>query len=344
MASKLLNDKWEIPKYSRKQIDKAGKIIAAGTATQEEEKKALEVLNNWRSSHAYPLQVIASNLRRNNPNAIVVQRLKRLDSITGKLKRFPEMSLYGMQDLGGCRVIVDTVEDVYRSLNRYKKSRIRHILKREDDYIQNPKLSGYRGYHMVYQFHSDDKETYNKNMRIEIQLRTKLQHIWATAVEMMGIYTKAQLKASMGDKDVLRFFALVSSVFAKKENMPVCPQTSDDYDELIREIKYLDGKLNIVSALSALSTAIKYTEERLKVKGYYLLQLNYEKKMLRVNRFPINKVEKATDAYNRIEALNNPKIDVVLVSAASFDALKAAYPNYFTDISQFVQMMRQILI
>lgn len=59
-------------------------------------------------------------------------------------------SLYRMQDLGGCRVIVDSIEDVYNSLNRYKNSRIRHILKRENDYIQNPKESGYKSYHMVY--------------------------------------------------------------------------------------------------------------------------------------------------------------------------------------------------
>ena len=131
--------KWETPKFSKKQIDRAGKIIVSPDSTILQEMEALEVLNNWRSSHAYPLQVIASNLRRKNPNAIVVQRLKRLDSITGKLKRFPEMSLYRMQDLGGCRVILDDVKDVYESVRNYKYSRIRHILKREDDYIIHQK-------------------------------------------------------------------------------------------------------------------------------------------------------------------------------------------------------------
>lgn len=182
---------WEIPKYSKSEINKAGKIIADKTSTKKERQDALKVLNNWRSSHAYPLQVIASNLRSKNPDSIVVQRLKRLDSITGKIERFPKMDLYRMQDLGGCRVIVDSIDEVYSAMNQYKSSRIRHILKREYDYIQNPKESGYRSYHMVYQFHSDRKETYNKNMLIEIQFRTKIQHTWATAVEMMGIYTKA---------------------------------------------------------------------------------------------------------------------------------------------------------
>lgn len=335
---------WEIPKYSKKKIDKAGKIIAIQNSSSEEEKEALNILNNWRSSHAYPLQVITNNLRRNNPNAIVVQRLKRLDSITGKLKRFPEMSLYRMQDLGGCRVIVDSIEHVYESLEKYKTSRIRHILKQENDYIQNPKTSGYRSYHIVYQFHSDDIETYNKNILIEIQFRTHLQHIWATALETMGIYTKTALKASMGNKDILRFFVLVSSVFAKMENTPICPNTPDNYNTLISEIRKIDNKLNIVSRLSALSVAIKHTNETYnKGKGYYLLQLNLSKKLLRINKFSTTQIELAINVYDKIESINNPNIDVVLVSATSFDTLKAAYPNYFTDISQFLEMMRRIL-
>lgn len=334
---------WEVPKYSKSEINKAGSIIANPSSTKEDRDNALIILNNWRAAHAYPLQVICSNLRLRNPGAIVVQRLKRLDSITGKIERFPDMSLYRMQDLGGCRVIVDTVDQVYEAIEKYKNSRIRHILKREYDYIQNPKDSGYRSYHMVYQFRSDKKETYNKNMLIEIQFRTKLQHIWATAVEMMGIYTKSQLKASIGNKDILRFFALVSSVFAKMENMPISPNTNDDYNILISEIRQIDKKLNLVSRLSALSVAIKHTGDKFKTKGYYVLQLNYKKKLLRVNKFPTNQVEVATNVYNKIESLNNPNIDVVLVSATSFDSLKEAYPNYFTDISQFVDMMRRIL-
>lgn len=345
MNKQSLIEKWEIPKYSKKEIKNAGKAIATPSISNEERDIALEILNNWRSAHAYPLQVIASNLRLRNPTAIVVQRLKRLESITGKLERYSTMDLYRMQDLGGCRVIVDSLDEVYAAILNYKNSRIRHILKREYDYIQEPKDSGYRSYHMVYQFHSDKKETYNKNMLIEIQFRTKLQHTWATAVEMMGIYTKSQLKASIGDEDVLRFFVLVSSVFAKMEGTPIAPNTIDDFNTLISEIREIDKKLYIVSRLSALSVAINHVNENTKIKknGYYVLQLNYKKKLLKINSFLKSQVELATNVYNKIEETNNPNLDVVLVSATSFETLKAAYPNYFTDISGFVDMMRRIL-
>lgn len=344
MNDNLKPTKWEISKYSKKQINNAGKIISDTTITFWDKKQVLDIINNWRASHAYPLQIITSNLRKNNPNAIVVQRLKRLDSIVGKLERFPDMDLYRMEDLGGCRVIVDSVEDVYKTVDKYKNSRIRHQFIRERDYIQNPKDSGYRSYHMVYKFHSDTKDTYNQNMRLEIQFRTKLQHMWATALETMGIYTKTALKASMGDKDILRFFVLVSSVFAKMENTPVCPNTSDDYNVLIDEIRNIDNKLNIVSRLSAISVAIRYTNEKYsKGKGYYLLRLDFDKKLLNVRAYSTSQIELATKAYDAIESVNNPKIDSVLVSATSFDTLKAAYPNYFTDITEFVDMMRRIL-
>ena len=337
-------NKWEIPKYSGNQINKAGKIIADPFSTIEEREDALVILNNWRAAHAYPLQVICSNLRKKNPNAIVVQRLKRLESITGKIQRFPEMQLYKMQDLGGCRVIVDTIEQVYESVDKYKSSRIRHILKREYDYIANPKKSGYRSYHMVYQFHSETKDTYNKNMFIEIQFRTKLQHMWATAVEMMGIYTKSNLKSSQGDYDILRFFTLVSSLFAIQEKMPICPNTSGWADELISEIKYLDNKNNIISTLSGLNVSINYASNKYNQKDknlYYIILLNYDKMRVTVKPFKSSNLKTATKLYGKIEQGSN--INVVLVSASSFETLKLAYPNYFADISYFVTKLRRVI-
>lgn len=335
--------KWEIPKYSKSEINKAGKTIADKNSSKKERQDALKVLNNWRSSHAYPLQVIASNLRSKNPDSIVVQRLKRLDSITGKIERFPKMDLYRMQDLGGCRVIVDSIDEVYSAMNQYKSSRIRHILKREYDYIQNPKESGYRSYHMVYQFHSDRKETYNKNMLIEIQFRTKIQHTWATAVEMMGIYTKSNLKSSQGNEDILRFFTLVSSILALKEGTPVCPNTSESADELIKEIKSLDSKHNIVSTLSGLNVAIDFDEKNENKKNnYYILILDYTRKRMRIKSFETKNIEVATEVYNQLESKLESDKNIVLVSASSFDSLRAAYPNYFTDIQEFVDMMRSL--
>ena len=52
-------------------------------------------------------------LAASRKDLIVAERLKRLDSIINKLKREPSMSLWAMQDLGGCRFIVPTIKEVY---------------------------------------------------------------------------------------------------------------------------------------------------------------------------------------------------------------------------------------
>lgn len=332
---------WRTVEYSKKQIDKAGKTLISNAISPMEEEAALEVVNNWRASHAFPLHIITCHLRRISPdNAVVVQRLKRMDSILGKLKRFPSMSLYRMQDLGGCRVIVQSMDEVDTVIKKLKTSRMRHILKNEHDYIASPKKSGYRSHHMVYQYYSDKVTDYNKNMLIEIQIRTRLQHLWATAIETMGIYTHSALKASIGDDDILRFCALTSSLFALEEGLPLVPETPSKRLELIEELREIDSRLKVVNTLKAIRVAINHVKER-KGVGYYLLRLNFKKGRLYIDTFRPSAIELATNAYNRMEAVKDSDTDIVLVSASSFDSLRAAYPNYFTDIAEFIKIVER---
>jgi ppGpp synthetase/RelA/SpoT-type nucleotidyltranferase len=338
---------WKSPEYSKSQIIKAGKTIKESASGSEESKEALKIIDNWRASHAFPLQVIYCHLKRNydRPNFIVAQRLKRLVSIVRKLEREPTMSLWTIQDLGGCRVVVPTINDVYAVAENYKSSRVRHILKKEYDYIQRPKRSGYRSYHLVYQYQSDTKETYNRNMLIEIQIRTQLQHLWATALETMGLFTNQALKASSGEEDTLRFFALISSMFALKENMPIVPETPENSKDIILELKSLEAKHNYLSMLSAIRVAVDFLDEKnSKRKGYYILVLNYTTRRLRLKFYKPSQIDEATKEYVQIESTRaENKIDAVLVSVSSFSALKAAYPNYFSDIGAFLAAVDEII-
>lgn len=338
---------WKKNTYPRNQIKKAGKVLAKGSADIVKEREALEILDTWRSAHAYPLQVVASNLRRKAKrkakDIIVVQRLKRLDSIISKLKRAPWISLYDMQDLAGCRVIVPTVDDVYEIANEYRNSNIKHKYHHTDDYIKNPKESGYRGVHMIYRYHSNKNPDY-EGYFVEIQYRTQLQHLWSTAVETMGIYTGTNLKAGEGPNHILRFFSLVSSVFAIKENCPIVPNTSSLESELIKEIKTLCEHENILNYLKAIRTATQVINERGINAEYYLLALDFSKHTLHISEYSNDEVETATAAYLDIESKVDPEsINAVLVSADSISDLKYAYPNYFSDIGEFVKIIGDIV-
>ena len=277
---------------------------------------------------------------------IVAERLKRLDSITGKLKREPNMNLWTMQDLGGCRVIVPTIEDVYKYSEKYENSRKRHIKKKEYDYIKQPKTTGYRSLHIVYEYKSDRKDTYNKNMLIEIQFRTHLQHLWATAVETMGLFTKEAIKAGQGPKDVKRFFALVSTLFAMKELQTIVPNTINDIDEIISEIESLNAKHNYLDFLKGIRVAVDTQEQNKTTKesGYCILILNYNTRRLRIKYYNTSQFDEANNTYNSIEGTRaESKIDAVLVQVSSFNLLRSAYPNYFSDIAEFIDLVESYL-
>lgn len=180
------------PTYSKGEVNRAGEILKAADEdprTWQDQIWATDVLTNWRASHAYPINTFKKTLRdkagRIDENAIIAQRLKRRSSIIFKLRRFEGMQLARMQDIGGVRSIVKSIrtvrdlESVYRTGSRFK-----HNLVSSKDYIENPKDDGYRGIHLIYRYENDVKtaKPYN-GLCIEMQLRTSLQHIWATAVE-----------------------------------------------------------------------------------------------------------------------------------------------------------------
>lgn len=336
---------WKTIEYSKNKIKQSGAAIAKNDFSKISENDSRIIINNWRAAHAYPLQVIyvyCSNKSKIYKNAIVVQRLKRLESITAKLQRNPEMNIVRMQDLGGCRMIMKNIYDVYDVCESLKHSRMRHKLVRENDYMQSPKSSGYRGVHLIYSYYSESetKSDYN-GLLIEIQIRTKLQHLWATAVEVLGLYTHHNLKASQGDTEMLRYMELVSALFAFEEKMPLSKNVPQSKQEILIELSKLDN-IKVLDILNAVRVALSTEDNPAKKNaGYYLLIINYEDRHLRIISYPKRQIIQATKMYEDLET--NKKFDVVLVSASSMKNLKKAYPNYFADVSEFVRKVKQII-
>ena len=94
---------WKKVEYEKKDINKAGEKIIDPNITPDECAKCLKVIDNCRATQALPTNTFAIPLKhcvQDIPSAVVVQRLKRRDTIVQKLERFPTMKLYRMQDLG----------------------------------------------------------------------------------------------------------------------------------------------------------------------------------------------------------------------------------------------------
>lgn len=296
---------WIVPRYSKAEVNAAGATLVNDRATGEELDHALTIINNWRSSHSFPLNTFQVTLRSKasyvDNRALRAQRIKRLSSIALKLLRFPTMKLGQMQDIGGCRAIVSTTTHVRGLRDLYVRSDLKHEMLRQDDYIESPKDSGYRGIHLIYRYHSDRTPTFN-GLQIELQLRSRLQHAWATAVETVGTFLKQSLKSSQGSEPWLRFFSLMGSALAMRERAPLIPKTPMTKVELVAELRQKVKELDVFKRLQAYGAALKRLENPgTKGAHYYLLALKPFDGTVTISGFKSGELERATAEYLKIE-------------------------------------------
>jgi len=308
--------------------------------------EALEVIGNFRASHHYPLNIIQDGLRKRartiTSNVLIAQRMKRLSSVTAKLTRFKTMRLSMMQDIGGCRAVMPTVSEVRRLVTSYTKSNVKHKLHQHDDYILEPKASGYRGVHLIYRYYSDRKVTYN-GLKIEVQIRSQLQHYWATAVETVGTFTRQALKASSGDSDWLRFFTLMGAAMAHLEDSQVVPGTPLDQADLQGELKHYAEKLDVVNSLNTYRATIQALQNEAGAH-YFLVVLDAPNQNVNITGYRKEDFVSASKDYlEKEEDIRGSGKNAVLVSADSTAQLERAYPNYFLDTHKFVEVLKKAI-
>ncbi|HEV3252951.1 MAG TPA: RelA/SpoT domain-containing protein [Candidatus Acidoferrales bacterium] len=349
---------WTQRQYSKGDIDRAGRALVTLAKDDPARELAITVVDNWRACHSYPLQIIKMTLFRRAKKiynqALIAQRLKRRPSIEIKLRDNPQMKLSQMQDIGGCRAVLQNVSEVKKLVSTYKTYHAKSPKNRSSwdgsddfDYISRPKEDGYRSVHLIFRFQSPSAERAVFNgQRIEIQIRSKLQHVWATAVETAQIFTGQALKSKVknASQDWLRFFALTSSAFAHREKAPVVPGTPKDKTILVNELRAIVGRANIMDSLRGWNDAIHYLEDADMANAHqFLLVLDPNKNNLRVTQFSKESVTAAQRAYERAEkdTENDPTIQVVLVSVESVDALRKAYPNYYVDTRDFIKAVQK---
>ncbi|MFD1945206.1 RelA/SpoT domain-containing protein [Nocardioides aestuarii] len=201
------------------QVKKAGRTVRRyirnENISEAQLQAAIHTIDRFRAAHQKPLVTANNGLRsmvRSEGCVVEVsQRLKRFPTIIDKLVREPTLPLSSMQDIGGCRAILADVDEVRRVEARLKKRRppVGYA-----DYINTPRSSGYRGIHVVVDY---------GGRHIEVQLRTKVMHEWAIAVERLSARVGDNLKQD-GEHALQLLMSVISDAMAIEEAGGVVPE------------------------------------------------------------------------------------------------------------------------
>lgn len=325
---------FETPDYSKSKVVRAGKLLRNNIEhVNDEVIEAFAIAHNWRSSCAYPMNRIRHELRgkvsRGGGSGITAARLKRMASIRKKLSR-ANLSLYQMQDIAGARAILPSLTDVDRVTALFAEGETNHSVVRTNDYIGSPKPDGYRSRHIVLKFVGDEPEHRYNRQFVEIQLRTELQHAWATAVEAVGLVRREDLKSGQGSGPWRRFFELMSFEIAERE------RGSRSIDLIRREeLAELNLQINALSELRSYNQALKFTDAIDTNRGGLFL-INFDPSSKRATVSPYSKFQEGSAAYNS-EDRDLRETNAVLVEVDRVRDLKSAYPNYFLDVVAFIK-------
>ena len=331
-------------KYSKHQIDKAGVALIGDDPFAREQ--ALSVIADWRMTFIPVLEEFCSKItdvfeKENIKFAFYSKRIKRMTSIEEKLSVNKEnrMKLGGLQDIGGARFVFENVQEllvVQKLLEVFVPEQFEK--KKTYDYVENPKKSGYRSIHYVYKYHSNN-EDYD-GLQIELQIRTRLQHSWAMAVETASLISRTSLKQALDDKSEWReFFELVSAIFAQKEECPVNEKYKDftnkdycdKYIRLLNEHKFLE-QLKALRVTMQDDTIFETTK-----KGHCVLSIDFEKRLVHAKLF--DEADNASDVFTKIERSLLQTQAVVMVSIEKMNEIREAYPSYFLDTSEFIKSL-----
>lgn len=171
-----------------------------------------------------------AHVHRYNPIEHVKSRIKEPQSIVKKLKRQGhEVTLENMlkyiKDIAGVRIICSFTSDIYRIADMLAQQADLKVMELTD-YLAEPKVSGYRSYHMLVTvpvYLSDGVV----DTKVEIKIRTIAQDFWASLEHK--IYYKFEGNAPAFISQELRDCArIVSELDAKmlslNEAIKQCPK------------------------------------------------------------------------------------------------------------------------
>lgn len=339
-------------------VRQAGRAIATGNSSTSQD----QLVDEWRASHAYVLNTFQLLCKRRLASAQIsaefAQRLKRRKTVIDKLRRrrangdFLIQDVTEMQDFAGCRLIFNDISDLvsFRDHLSLDPGPVKHELVNPEnrdryDYITKPKRSGYRGVHDIFKHYPTPHRTTNgggewNGLRVEIQYRTRVQHAWATAVELSDMIDVERTKFEILDRETQlsdrgMFFALCSELMARKYEARNSTFPEKDIKELCDAISELEHRLGI---LRKLTSPVLVPLDRQIGKHNVINPIFNKDGVLDIQIFGFKSRPKALAKVRELEGdlFSN---DPVYVGSEYPTQLRSAYRNYFKDAQEFTKMI-----
>jgi putative GTP pyrophosphokinase len=314
---------------SKGDIDRLGNLIRSEQFLLKED--TLVKLQEYRTSHQDTLStiftILCSYIRKIHPTSIVTYRIKRFESIIGKLMRYPEMRFSRMWDIGGCRFIVRDSQDVYKMKSLLEKDSRISIVK-EYDYIKEPQEDGYRSLHLFIKCADNDKT-------IEVQIRSLQDHNWATLVEITDVLYDLKIKELGNSAELGRFHFLLSKI------SELTIDEKKEIAKILTKYRYFE-KLSEVFSRNYLKVRQQWFDiENLKNHRYFLIETNKEATP-KIFSYK-NSVEAEVDYLNFYRTTGNANIVLTHLPDPSYHQISIAYSNYILTFHSFLEECYEIL-
>jgi len=177
---------------SKHQIDRLGDRLRKADISDDD----LRLLDSYRRSFTEAYEAVVGQIRNQLGLEPTGRPAKSTTSISEKLRR-ESIRLSQMQDIGGCRLIVEGIgkqDEVTAQLRSLFDKTI--IVDRRD----HPS-HGYRAVHVIVGY---------RGKLIEIQIRTGLQHLWAELSEKLSDVVDNAIKYGSGNEEIVSVLANLS--------------------------------------------------------------------------------------------------------------------------------------
>lgn len=139
---------------------------------------------------------------------------------------------------------------------------------------------------------------------------------------------------------------MVGTVHARMEKAQDVPDTPTNQDKLLREVKHLEQKLEVIRNLRAYARITSHItrQEKGKTRDWYLVRMLPDEQRVTVKGYSLEEFDAAQKALAESEKeYQGSKNQVALVSTSSLNELRKAYPNYFADTAHFTATLEGFL-